>query len=130
MSINLPTLPDTFFLYAVRLLVALLLWLWLRKELTPKRVLSIWESEGVLSSRQILAWVVALFGLFMRAADRIDNDALSHCFECSFILFGIGGAVQLASKIKPATTVNAKVDAENLNVGTTPEAEQPAPKVY
>ncbi|MET4106060.1 hypothetical protein [Hymenobacter sp. UYP22] len=109
MKITLPPLPESMLTAAGWLALALLLWLWLRKELTPTKIISIWETDGCLSARQILAWVVVLYGLFMRAAGRIDNAALESCFECGFILFGIGGAVKLAERIKPVTTtVNSK----------------------
>ena len=111
----------------------LLLWLWLRHDLTPKKFLSIWETDGTLSSRQILAWVVAVFGMSMRAAGRLDNAGMEICFECSFILFGIGGAVKLADKIKlPGTEVTAKkaeIKAEgDINLKTEPAAPPARPE--
>lgn len=93
-----------------------LVWFWLRKELTPKRFLTIFETDGTLSARQLLAWILALYGMSMRAAGRLDNDGLDVCLQASFILFGIGGAVKVAERIKPATQINAK-NVNDMNVG-------------
>ena len=96
--------------------LVLFLWLWLRKELTPKRFLSIWESDNVLSSRQILAWVLAIWALGMRSAGRIDNESFRYALESVWVLFGIGGAVKAVEKYKPAPTVNAKTDEGDIQL--------------
>lgn len=128
MNITLPLLPDYLVTAAAWLALALLLWFWLRKELTAAKIISIWETDGCLSARQILAWVVVLYGLFMRAAGRIDNDGMESCFECGFILFGIGGAVKFAERIKPVTTtVNSKktdISTDAVNVKDAPVREE------
>jgi len=122
MLFNLPAISAAVLHGLFVLTAILLLWLWLRKELTPKRFLSIWESDtGVLSSRQILAWVIAIYGMYGRYLGNLDNDGLGRCFEAAFILFGIGGLVQAAAKIKPATTINAKEVGE-MTITDKPEA--------
>ena len=100
----------------------LLLWLWLRKELTPRRFLSIFETDGVLSARQVFAWVVGVWALAMRTAGRIDNETFRYALESVWVLFGIGGLVKAVGAIKPGTTVNAKkVEEMNLDNGPKPE---------
>lgn len=121
MTVNLPSLPHEYYAVACWAVGLLILWFWLRKDLTPARFLSIFETEGTLSARQLLAWVLAIYGMSMRAAGRLDNDGLDVCLQASFILFGIGGAVKVADRIKPATTVNAanvdaKVQANDVTV--------------
>lgn len=124
MTVNLPTVTHDLQAVALWAIGLFCIWFWLRKDLTPARFLSIFETDGVLSSRQLLAWVLAIYGMAMRAAGRLDNDGLDICLQASFILFGIGGAVKLADKIKPATTVNANnvqadVTAANVSVSTS-----------
>ena len=123
-TVNLPSVPAGVLPVVAWALAGLLLWLWLRRELTPKRFLSIWETDGTLSSRQILAWVVACFGMFMRAGGQFDNEGMQVCFECSFILFGIGGVVKAAGRLKPAANIvqAKKADvtaAGDVNLQTT-----------
>lgn len=131
LTIDFAALPAYAWHIALWVLGVFLLWLWLHKELTPKRFLSIWETDGTLSSRQILAWVTALYGMAMRAAmvtdaagkvtPRLDNDGLDVCLQASFILFGIGGFVKAAEKIKPTPNVTVK-KVDEMNVGSTPNA--------
>ncbi|HEX8658249.1 MAG TPA: hypothetical protein VF690_11960 [Hymenobacter sp.] len=105
--------------------VLFLLWLWLRKELTPKRFLSIFETDGTLSSRQILAWVIAIWALGMRSADRITDDTLRIALEAVMVLFGIGGLVRAVDKYKPSTTVNAGTKEGDVNLVTPPPPPGP-----
>jgi hypothetical protein len=119
MPLTFPTLQENHWHYLLGCSIALLLWLWLRHELTPAKVLSIFETDGTLSARQILAWVLAFYGMLMRAAGRLDNDGMKMCFDCSFILFGIGGAVKVADKIKPPTTISAKTVTAEVKTDTT-----------
>ena len=123
LTINTPHFSDAALAWALHafffLALGLTLARWLRKELTPRAFLSIWQTDGVLSSRQILAWVIACYGMYMRYLGNLDNDGLWKCFEASFILFGIGGAVKAVAAIKPTTTVNAK-QVDEMNLGAKP----------
>ncbi|SNC62176.1 hypothetical protein SAMN06265337_0618 [Hymenobacter gelipurpurascens] len=139
MTVNLPPVSEPLLHTGLWALGILLLWFWLRKELTPRVFLSIFETDGVLSARQILAWVLAIYGMAMRAAGRLDNDGLDVCLQASFILFGIGGFVKAAAVVKPSTTVNArkidaKIDTENMTMNGSASADEanvpPAPKAY
>lgn len=122
MTIDFPTIPVEALRTATVAVLVVCAALWLRKDLTPKLFLSIFETTGVLSARQILAWIIALFGLCMRAAGRLDNDGMEKCFEWATLLFGIGGAVKAVAAIKPTTTVQAKnVEEMNLDSGKGPE---------
>jgi hypothetical protein len=107
MTLNLPAIPPAVWPLLLWVLPFAALAYWQRNTLTPAKALSIFESDGVLSARQILAWVVSLYGMLMRAAGRLDDAGLNACFQCSFILFGIGGLVKAAAVVGP-TTINAK----------------------
>jgi hypothetical protein len=92
---------------------------------TPARFLAIWETDGVLSSRQIAAWVLLLWSLFMRSAGRIDNEALRIGLEMVVVLFGIGGIVKAVGKVKPGINVQAEqVDEMNLGSGNSSNQAQ------
>lgn len=92
----------------------LLFFFYLRGQLTPKRLLSIWETEGVLSGRQIMAWIIGLYGLYGRCTGRLSAADMEACFQAAYILFGIGGVVNAVSKYKPAP---AQVNAGEMKVG-------------
>lgn len=96
--------------------LVLFLWLWLRRELTPKRFLSIFETEGVLSARQLLAWVIAIWAMGMRSANRIDNETFATALESTWVLFGIGGIARAVEKYKPAPVVKAETKEGDVNV--------------
>ena len=126
LTINTPHFSDAFLSWALHafafLVLVLTLVRYLRKDLPPDKFLSIWETDGVLSSRQILAWVIACYGMYMRYLGNLEDEGLWKCFEASFILFGIGGAVKAVAAIKPGTTANAKqVDEMNVAPKDGPE---------
>ena len=121
MIIDFPAIPVEALRTATILVLVVCAARWLRKDLTPRRLLSIFETNGVLSARQILAWIIALFGLFMRAADHLDNQGMEQCFEWATLLFGIGGAVKAVAALKP-TTVNAE-KGDELNLSAKPESD-------
>jgi hypothetical protein len=115
---HLPAVPPVLYWIAGLLLA----WRWLRRELTPRRVLSIFETDGVLSARQLLAWVLAVFGMCMLAAGRLNVEGLSSLLGWVVGLFGIGGIVKAAAAVKPAATVNAAqadVHTRNTTINST-----------
>jgi hypothetical protein len=119
-----PHLP--FYLIQAACWVVLVLGLryWLRDELTPKRFLTIFESHNVLSSRLILAWVLAIFGMCMYAAGRMNDNGLWGLLGWVVGLFGIGGVVNATAAIKGDTNIKAeKVD--HLSVGGKAEPKKP-----
>lgn len=69
-----------------------LLFLWLRKALTPTWVLQLFESEGVPSTRLVLATIVILFTPFMEAAGRIGDGLVQANFILAGTLLGLGTA--------------------------------------
>ena len=124
MTINFSAIPVYLVHAAFAAVVVVWLWFWLRKDLTPACFLAIWETDGVLSSRQIAAWVL-LWSLFMRSAGRIDNDALRIGLEMVVVLFGIGGIVKAVGKVKPGINVQAdQVDEMNLGSGSNSNQAQ------
>lgn len=104
------------------LLLAGLLWLWLRKELTPKRFLSIWESDGVLSTRLLGATALLVWAMSMYSAGRMQGADLESVLQWVGVFFAVGGAVKAAGALQPNTTVNAK-QVSNLNI--EPKPDQP-----
>ncbi|MBF9140865.1 hypothetical protein [Hymenobacter properus] len=104
-------------------LLAFLLWLWLRHELTPARFLTIWESENVLSIRLVLATAVVLFTLCMQGAARISDAMATTNYGFAAVLLGLGTAkvVGKAFASRPATQINApksEIDAKNSTIKT------------
>jgi hypothetical protein len=65
---------------------------WLKGTLTPERFLSIFESEGVLSIRLILAAIVVIFTLCMQAADRLAVALVEANYFLAGTLLGLGTA--------------------------------------
>jgi hypothetical protein len=74
------------------LALGLLFWLWIKRSLTPTRFLTIFESEGVLSVRLILATVVVLFTLCMQASERLSAALVEANYFLAGTLLGLGTA--------------------------------------
>jgi|GEM_PF-6073318 len=117
MTFTFPTLPDSLLVFLAWLLPALLLFLWLRPVLTPAKALSLFETGGVLSARQLLAWVLAIYGLSMRAAGRLDDAGLENILQWVAALFAVGGLVKAAAVVGP-TTITAKKIEPDVTAGS------------
>ncbi|MDO7846491.1 hypothetical protein Q5H92_08990 [Hymenobacter sp. M29] len=90
-----------------------LVWLWLKGELTPKRFLTIFESESVLSIRLILAAVWSGFIMCMLAAGRLTVDEAVKLNAITELLLLYGTVKVLGSRFAkrppdPAPTIQAK----------------------
>lgn len=127
-----PELQENHFHYLLGGLITALAFLWLRKELTPAKALSLFESEGVLSMRLVLAFAVVVFTLCMQAKGRLTTMMVEANYTLAGILLGLGvGKVvgkAFASRA-PDTTVNAKkadVHGEKITVngGAAPDEPQ------
>lgn len=114
--------------WAVHIVTAIFVFAWLRKELTPRWVLSVVESEGVASARLILGSIAGIVTLCLQCADgRISHEMAMLNWEAVFGLFALG-PVKLVGKAwasrppEPAPQINAKkVDANaagDLNIET------------
>ncbi|OGX80850.1 hypothetical protein BEN47_06220 [Hymenobacter lapidarius] len=131
MTIALPSLSFALLTALLWAGLAFLLWLWLRRELTPKRFLSIWESDGVLSTRLLLATVLSGFGMAMYAAGRMDDGGLSQLLGWVTGMLAVGGVVKAAASLKSETTnvttktLNAEVSADTVNLNGKPATPNP-----
>lgn len=76
--------------YVAGALAAAAAWRWLRRDLTPRWLLSLVESEGVPSIRLLLAGAVVLFSLFMQAAGRLPLGVLEANYTFAAVLLGLG----------------------------------------
>ena len=108
------------------LLLAALLWLWLRKELTPKRFLSIWESDGVLSTRLLGATALLVWAMSMYSAGRMQDTGLGQVLTWVAAFFAVGSAAKAVGALQPNTTVNAK-QVDNLTIEPKPDQPTPPP---
>lgn len=107
---------------------------WLRKELTPARFLTIFQSEGVLSTRLILGFAVVAYCMTMDAAGHMANSRLETwlLFAGSLIGLGIAKVVGKAIAATPSTQIKSdstKVEADKVvltDTSTTPPAGPPA----
>lgn len=123
-TLNWPDLLAGLFHYTAWVFAILVVFLWMRKVLTPAAVLSIWQTDGVLSARQILAWVISIYGMCMRSAGNLDNEGMRYCFEASMILFGIGAVPKVAERLKAPTTVKANTaEIDTKGGGVTVEKD-------
>lgn len=138
MTVQLPTLQENHWHYLLGTGITALVYWWLRSELTPRRVISIFETEGVLSARQILAWVLAIFTMCMLAAGRISPSQAESLLLIPLGLFGFGTLPKVADKLKAPTTVNARqvkaqveTDSLTMNGATVNDTIPPGgPKLY
>ncbi|MDO7851407.1 hypothetical protein [Hymenobacter convexus] len=90
-----------------------LTWLWLKGELTPKRFLTTFESEGVLSIRLMLAAVWSAFIMCMLAAGRLTVDEAVKLNAITELLLLYGTVKVLGSRFArrpadPAPQIHAK----------------------
>ncbi|MGI4870963.1 MAG: hypothetical protein ACRYFX_07275 [Janthinobacterium lividum] len=97
----LPLLP-----YVGWAVALLLLWLWLRRALTPAWVVQLLESERLPSVRLALASVVVVFTLSMEAAGRLAQAAIDANLIFAGTLLGLGVAKVTVSRFSPKPTVD------------------------
>jgi hypothetical protein len=83
------------------------LWAWLRGELTPKRFLSIWTSDGVLSVRLLGATVLLIWSMCMYSAGRMDDGGLGQVLGWVAGFFAVGGVVKVAGKLNGQPPTNS-----------------------
>lgn len=112
--------------------IGLLTWLWLKGELTPKRFLTTFESEGVLSIRLILAAVWSVFIMCMLSVGRFTVDEAVKLNAITELLLLYGTVKVLGSRFakrppEPAPTIQAqKADvavAGDANFSTTSKTD-------
>lgn len=121
-TITLPSLAPLAYPVATALLWGALvgmLWFWLRAELTPRKFLSIWESDGILSTRLLAATALLVWGMFMYSANRMDDAGLGQLLGWVTGFFAVGGVSKVANALSSPTTVNSKntqIDAEKVEV--------------
>jgi hypothetical protein len=96
--LGLPYLAWGFFIGAM--------WFWLRAAITPRWVAQLVESEGVPSTRLLLAWVVVLFTLCMEAAGRLEPAVIDANLFFAGTLLGLGVAKVAASRFAPKPKVD------------------------
>ena len=100
-------------------IVIIALYLRFRKDLTPRWLLSVVESEGVASARLILGLFTGIFTLCMQAATnakgepRISHELALLNWEAVFGLFALGpiklvGKAFAARPPEPPAQINAK----------------------
>ena len=98
-------------------------WWWLRGELTPRWLLSLFESEGVPSIRLVLAALIVLFTLCMEAAARLALAVVEANFFLAGTLLGLGTAkiVGKAFAQRPPTPP-AQIKTEKAEVDVAGDA--------
>lgn len=115
--------------YLYGALAGLLLAAWLRGALSPRWVLSLFESEGVPSIRLVLAFVVVVYTLCMQQAGRLAQGAIDANYLLAAALLGLGTAKLIAkayaqrppeppSEVK-ITSKKTDVSGEKVNLTTT-----------
>ncbi|MBF9223005.1 hypothetical protein [Hymenobacter ruricola] len=110
-------------------------WLWLKGELTPKRFLTIVESEGGLSIRLILAAVWSGSIMCMLAAGRFTVDEAVKLNAITELLLLYGTVKVLGSRFArrppppPATIQAQKADVDVAGNATFQSSTPPAPTV-
>lgn len=92
------------------------MWFWLRKAITPQWVAQLFESEGVPSSRLMLAWIVVLFTLSMEAAGRLSEPVIDANLFFAGTLLGLGVAKVAAGRFAPKPKVDATEQPKNPEV--------------
>lgn len=105
-----------------------MLWYWLRGELTPRKFLSIWESDGILSTRLLAATALLIWGMFMYSARRMDDAGLGQLLGWVTGFFAVGGVSKVANAFSAPTTVNSKstqIDADKVEVKNEPSKTDP-----
>ena len=117
---SLPSLQENHFHYLLGTAITLLVWLWLRGELTPDWVLSLFCSEGKPSVRLVSAFVVLLYTLLMQAKGRLSLGMVEANYLFAGSLYGFGTVKlvgkAIANRRPPATTVQARVEADTVNM--------------
>lgn len=105
----------TLLIWAVPLLVwggvAFMIYMLLRSELSPKRIVSLFESEGSLSIRLVLATVVVLYTLHMETKKDVNILLVEANLAFAATLLGLGAAKIVGKAFAerpPETTVNSK----------------------
>jgi hypothetical protein len=92
---------------------------WLRGTLTPAKFLSLFESEGVLSIRLVLAAVVVVFTLCMEAGGRLALAMVEANFFLAGTLLGLGTAKLVGKAFAsrpPSPPTQIKTDKANVDV--------------
>lgn len=115
MFFSWPRLQENHWHYLAGALVFVAAWLFMRRELTPARVLSLFESENSLSIRLVLATVVVLFTLFMQAAGRLDTLKVEANYTFAGLLLGLGVA-KLVGKAFAERPPETKIQSKNTNL--------------
>lgn len=96
--------------------------LWLHEEITPRKVVSMFESENSLSLRLILAAVVTAFTLCMQSVGRLSTELVEINYVYAGTLLGLGVAKVISKAFaerKPGAQVNAKnatIESQNTTV--------------
>jgi hypothetical protein len=108
--------PYLFTLYT--LCTCFLLWLWLRRELTPARFLTFFESENSLSIRLLLATVWTFFVMVMLAHGHIDEDGAVKLMYFPEILLvaGVGKIALKSFAARPAAPTQIKAKTATVDV--------------
>ncbi|RFP63483.1 hypothetical protein D0N36_19275 [Hymenobacter lapidiphilus] len=129
MILTWPTLQENHWHYLLGSAVFVVMAFWLRRELTAKRFLTLFESENSLSLRLVLAAAVVVFTLLMQAAGRLNVPATEVNYTFAALLLGLGIAklVGKAFAERPAdtTVVSKKTDIKAESVNVKPEAFDP-----
>jgi hypothetical protein len=119
------TLPFTAFLEhlaptALWALVMLLVLYNLRKAITATKALEIVSTDGVLSGRQVLAWVMAIWTMCMYYAERMSIEGVDKMFTIIVGMYLVGqvnkGTKNIAEGMRGSVNITNKVDAEKMTM--------------
>lgn len=126
--IDTPEVSATGLKYAVIAGSVVLLAWWLRGEMTQARFLSIWESDGVLSTRLLAATALLVWGMCMYSSGNMSGADLENVLQWVSVFFAVGSVAKAAGAIKGDTTVNAKkadinTDGGDVNLNTRTPTE-------
>lgn len=133
MQIHLPALQENHWHYLLGSVVFMVTAYWLRQELTPKKFITLFESENSLSLRLVLAAMVVVFTLLMQAADRLDTMKVEANYTFAGLLLGLGVA-KLVGKAFAERPGDTTVKTKNTNISGGPisvegdVSTQPAPE--
>lgn len=125
MTINLPAFDHALIQAAAWVLVAGLLWSWLRPALTPDWVAQLLESEKTPSIRLTLAAVVVVFCLSMDAAGRLTDTARTAWLGFAEILLALGVAKVAVSRFAPKPTIDPTEQSDSGDQPTNTTAPKP-----
>lgn len=128
MMLNWPTLQENHWHYLLGSMIFAAFAYWLRKELTPSRFMTLFESENSLSLRLVLAAAVVVFTLLMQAAGRLNSLEVEANYTFAGLLLGLGVAKLVgkafAERAPETTVVSKKTDIKTEAVSVQPAAKE------